>query len=215
MLITVYYSFVTIWMLISFSGVLDIFAAGNILVWFCVLACADLIQPIDAGISHSLCIYVQYAFDKCLSLDENLELWEVSLGARHRRILMTNFLAEAMDDKMLSDENKHVRIISFERTGYFIELNHRRLVDGIFIHDKIKPQGLNDKYEVPANSQVGSNNHLHVNVPEEILTPETIDNHLIEEKDLLNDLVEGNCNFDSLIPEGIVELSREGDKDIE
>ena len=164
-----------------FLVVLDIFAAGNILVWFCVLACTDLIQPIDASISHSLCIYVGYAFDKCLSLDANLELWEGSLGARDRRILMTNFLAEAMD-KMLSDENEHVRIGSFERTGCLIELNDTRLVDGSFTDDKIKPQGLNDRYEVPANSQVGSNNDLHVNVVlEEILTPETIDNHLIEE----------------------------------
>ena len=92
-----------------FSGVLDIFAAGNILVWFCVPACTDLIQPIGAGIGHSLCIYVGHTLDKWLSVDKNLELWEGSLGTRDRRILMTNFLAEAMD-KMLSDENKHVRI---------------------------------------------------------------------------------------------------------
>ena len=66
----------------------------------------------------------------------------------------------------------------------------------------MKPQGLNGKYKVPANSQVGDNNDLHVNIPAEVLTPETIDNHLIEEEDLLNDLVEVNGNNDSLFPEG-------------
>ena len=58
----------------------------------------------------------------------------------------------------------NVRIGLFERTGCLIELNNRRLVDGSFVDDKIKPQGLNGKNKVPANSQVGENNDLCVNV---------------------------------------------------
>jgi hypothetical protein len=112
-----------------FSDVLDIFAYANILVWFCVPGCTDLIQPIDAGIGRSIRIYVGHALDKWLSLDENLQAWEERLSAMERRIMMTNFCAEAMS-KMLSDEKKGVRIGAFKQTGCLMELNNRQLADG-------------------------------------------------------------------------------------
>jgi hypothetical protein len=87
-----------------FINALNIFAAGNILVWFCVSACTDLIQPIDAGIICSICIsYVGHALNSWLS---------VSLSATEWRILMTNFLGEATT-KILSDVKKDVRDGSF------------------------------------------------------------------------------------------------------
>ena len=93
----------------------DIFGAANILVWYCVPDCTDLIQPIDAGIGHSIRIYVRHDLDKWLSVDDNLEAWEDRLCAKDRRILMTNLLAGAMSN-ILSDEKKNVRISSFTRT---------------------------------------------------------------------------------------------------
>ena len=78
-----------------FSVVFDIFAGKNLFVWFCVLVCTDLIQPIDASIGCSLCNYVGHSLDKWLSVDENLEMREGILGTRDRKILMTN-CAEAM-----------------------------------------------------------------------------------------------------------------------
>ena len=92
-----------------FDEVLQIFSSANILVWFCVPACTDLIQPIDAGIGRSIEIYVGHALDKWLSVDTNLELWEGSLCARDSRVLMTNFLAEAMD-KILSEDKIRIRV---------------------------------------------------------------------------------------------------------
>lgn len=131
--------------------VFKIFDDANILVWFCVPACTDLIQAIDAGIGKLIrIIYVGHAQDnKWLSADENLDLWEGSLSAKERRILMTNFLAEEMYKISSEEEKKNVRIGSaFEqtwRTMFLIELvknNNRNLGDGLFSDDKIKPQGL-------------------------------------------------------------------------
>ena len=43
-----------------------------------------------------------------------------------------------------------------------------------------------------------NSNDFHINVPVEVLAPETIDDHIIDEEDLLNDLVETNGNNDSI-----------------
>ena len=59
-------------------------------------ACTDLIQAIDAGIGRSIRIYVGHALDKWLSVDDNMDAWEERLNASQRRVLMTNFCAEAM-----------------------------------------------------------------------------------------------------------------------
>ena len=58
---------------------------------------------------------------------------------------MTTFLGEAMD-KVLSEDKMDVKIGSFQRTGYLIEMQKRLLEDGIFVDDLIKPQGLKGKY---------------------------------------------------------------------
>ena len=105
-----------------YQPVLDIFASANVLVWFVVPGCTgDLIQPIDAGIGRSIRIYVGHALDtRWLSVDDNLDKWwEGKLSASEQRIMMTNFLASAMDKMMLSEEKKkeEVRIGSFQRTG--------------------------------------------------------------------------------------------------
>lgn len=138
-----------------YAPVLEVLSEANILVWFIVPGCTDLIQPIDAGIGRSIRIYVGHALDRWLSIDDNLDEWEGKLSASDRRVMMTNFLSSAMN-KMLSEEKKSVRIGAFRKTGCLIELNNRKLeeADGNiqFSDDYIKPQGLNGKYEIPSNT---------------------------------------------------------------
>ena len=90
------------------------------MVWSVVPGCTDLIQPIDAGIGRSVRIYVGHALDRWLSIDDNLDEWEGKLSASDRTVMMTNFLATAMDT-ILSEEKKEVCIGSFLRTGCLIE----------------------------------------------------------------------------------------------
>ena len=56
-----------------YQPVLDIFAHANILIWFVVPGCTDLIQPIDADIGRSIGIYIDHALDRWLSIDANLD----------------------------------------------------------------------------------------------------------------------------------------------
>lgn len=158
-----------------YKPVREIFGAANILVWFCVPGCTDLIQPIDAGIGRSIRIYVGHDLDKWLSVDENLEAWEDRLSAKDRRILMTNLLAGAMST-ILSDEKKNVRIGSFARTGCLIELANRRLSDGTSTDDVIKPQGLTGKYSIPSLNIVDEHVNLETNVPSETMPNSSVDN---------------------------------------
>ena len=104
--------------------VLENFAQANTFVWFFFSGCTDLIQPIYAGIGRSIRIYVGRSLDIWLSIDDNLYLWEGNLKESERRLMMTNFLASAMD-KIISEEKKSVRIGSFRRTGCLIELHNR------------------------------------------------------------------------------------------
>ena len=187
----------------------DIFGAANILVWYCVPGCTDLIQPIDAGIGRSIRIYVGHDLDKWLSVDDNLEAWEDRLCAKDRRILMTNLLAGAMSN-ILSDEKKNVRIGSFARTGCLIELTNRRLSDGTNTDDVIKPQGLTGKYSIPSLDIVDEDVDLETNVPDETIPESDIDNFTPEEViDLLNHMVEFDqsanvtINVENILPEGI------------
>ena len=155
-----------------------------ILILIAVLVRTDLIQPIDAGIGRSIRIYVGHALDKWLSVDDNLDLWEGTLSASERRILMSHFLAEAMEI-MLSKDKSHIRIGAFERTGCLIELHNRQLEDGTLTDDKVKPQGLLGKYTIPLRMVAAAGNH-HGNltvVPNEVLAPESIDDIVGNEHD--------------------------------
>lgn len=186
-----------------FRDVLEIFAEGNILVWFCVPGCTDLIQPIDAGIGRSVRILVGHALDRWLSVDKNLNQWEGSLSTRERRILMSNFLADAMI-KMLSAEKKNVRVGSFERTGCLMQLYNRELGDGKYTDDVIQPQGLEGKYTIPVVTAVPGPDIPLDNTPDETEDPAAIDADVGHENDdLLNDLFETDDNRESLFPEGI------------
>ena len=166
--------------------VLEKFAQANIFVWFVVPGCTDLIQPIDAGIGRSIRIYVGHALDRWLSIDDNLDLWEGKLKASERRVMMTNFLASAMD-KILSEEKKSVRIGSFRRTGCLIELHNRELAqpdrNTKFSDDYIKPQGIVGKYIIPLRIGLGmGKNAAEADLTEERETPEAIDAIVNEEK---------------------------------
>jgi len=135
----------------------EIFAQNNIFVCFVVSGCNDLIQPIDAGIGRSTRIYVGHALGRWLSIDENLDLWEGKLKASEQRVMMTNFLASAMD-KIISEDKKSVCIGSFDRTGCLIELHNRELSQterNIKLSDDYtKPQGLVGKYVISLQTMI-------------------------------------------------------------
>ena len=198
--------------------VLDIFGAANILVWFCVPACTDLVQLIDAGIGRSLRLSVGHCLDKWLSIEGNLEAWEGGLSAKERRILMTNFLADAMAE-ILGDEKKNVRIGAFARTGCLIELQNRRLDDGTTTDDVIKPQGLTGKYSIPSLDVVDGSIDVNGVVPEQRIQPESIEETASDDEiDFLNELVgiDDTANVsqmkESLFPEGI-DMSDDNDEE--
>ena len=177
--------------------VLDIFAQANILVWFVVPGCTDLIQPIDASIGRSIRIYVGHALDRWLSIDDNLDQWEGKLKASEQRVMMTNFLASAMK-KILSEEKRSVRIGSFRRTGCLIELHNRELTQPDreikFSDDYIKPQGLVGKYVILLYIGLGMGiSHGEVEQPETRESPEEIDAIVDEENN--NDFWEGKGNM--------------------
>ena len=174
-----------------YQPVLDIFASANVLVWFVVPGCTgDLIQPIDAG-------------TRWLSVDDNLDKWwEGKLSASEQRIMMTNFLASALD-KMLSEEKKEVHIGSFQHrsTGCLIELNNRGALeqpDGEinYSDDYIQPQGLLGKYVVPLRTTTGqvaigmNVDEVTILVPEEQMNADIID-AVVNEEEEDNDLLGG------------------------
>jgi hypothetical protein len=46
----------------------------------------------------------------------NMETWEASMTAGERRILITQFIAKAMDD-IMQESNDEMRVRCFEKTG--------------------------------------------------------------------------------------------------
>ena len=126
---------------------------------------------------------------------------------------MTNFLAEAMD-KILSEDKIGIRAGSFERTGCLIELSNRALGAEKFTDDKVKPQGLKDKYTIPVVTTINDDEGIidgAVNIPDQVQLPGEIDNIIDEDNGILNDLIENTEDGDqtsddtntSLLPEGI------------
>ena len=102
--------------------VLNVFHEAKVFVLFVVKKCTDCLQPIDAGIGRCMRVYVGHALDSWLSVDENLDLWEQGLPAPERRILMTHFLEESME-QILSSKKERMRIGCFERTCCLLRLN--------------------------------------------------------------------------------------------
>jgi hypothetical protein len=104
----------------------------------------NVLQPIDAGIGQSLRAFIGYQLDYWLMLDDNLALWEATMSAPERRILMSKFVGEAMPT-LMADGNDSVRVGSFERIGCLITLLAHKEFD-----DKIKPQGIKEgSYSIP------------------------------------------------------------------
>jgi DDE superfamily endonuclease./Tc5 transposase DNA-binding domain. len=104
----------------------------------------NVLQPIDAGIGRSLRTFIGHQLDAWLMSDDNLALWEATMTAPERRILMSKFVGEAMR-MLMADKNDSVRVGSFERTGCLITLLAHKEFD-----DKIKPQGIKEgSYSIP------------------------------------------------------------------
>jgi hypothetical protein len=79
------------------------------------------------------CVYgrcdVGHQLDAWLMSDDNLALWEATMTAPERRILMSKFVGEAMR-MLMADENDSVRVGSLERTGCLITfLAHKEFDD--------------------------------------------------------------------------------------
>ena len=122
--------------------VLKIFGDANVFVFFVVPGCTDSIQPIDAGVGRLVRIYIGQALDDWLMCNDNLEKWESGFSASERRVLISNFLAAAMEQLKVNEE---IRVSSFERTGCLLQLNPNEEEDS-----KVKPQGLRLPYLLPS-----------------------------------------------------------------
>lgn len=81
----------------------------------------DIIQSIDAGLGRSLRCAIGRLLDEWLMDGRNLEKWEANMTAMERRILITNQVGDAMT-YVMSEEQDHMRVGCFERTGCLITL---------------------------------------------------------------------------------------------
>ena len=96
----------------------------------------NFIQPIDAGLGRSVRTRVGHYLDEWLMEATNMETWEARMTAGERSILITQFIAKAMED-IMDVSNDDMRVSYFERTGYLLTW----LVSDL--HDrKIRPQGI-------------------------------------------------------------------------
>ena len=132
-------------------------------------------------------------------MDDNLDLCEGRLKSPEQRLMMTNFLASAMN-KILSEEKRSVRIGSFCRTGCLIELQIRELAQTDrnikFSGDYSKPQELLSKYFIPLCIGLGMGiTAAEADLPEERETPEAIDAIVNEEN---NDFLGGEGENEEL-----------------
>jgi hypothetical protein len=98
----------------------------------------NFIQPIDAGLGRSVRTRVGHYLDEWLMEATNMETWEARMTAGERSILITQFIAKAMED-IMDVSNDDMRVSYFERTGYLLTW----LVSDL--HDrKIRPQGIEE-----------------------------------------------------------------------
>jgi hypothetical protein len=97
----------------------------------------DKVQPIDAGCGKMMKLKIAAEMEKWLEEDQNLEKWHDKISAKERRILMTNWTADAW--KELCQYKDFFRRL-FEKTGCLITVDASD-------DDKISPQGL-DSYRV-------------------------------------------------------------------
>jgi hypothetical protein len=80
-----------------FAGFKTACKANNVLVWYLLANCTDVLQPVDAGYGRDVKREVAAQMNLWLEDDGNLESWENNeLTASQRRILMTQWVFVAV-----------------------------------------------------------------------------------------------------------------------
>ena len=141
----------------------EIYAQGNVFLYFLPPNVTESLQAIDAGYGWSMRCAIGRLLDKWLMDEDNMALWEDEGGMipGDRRVLMSKLVAAANEEVLKNDK---MRIGCFERTGMLMTL------DGSD-DDKIRPQGLTITVVVPQGVDLTTDNHDFNN-----LTADEIDN---------------------------------------
>ena len=87
------------------------------LAWYLPPNRTDILQPVDAGAGRLLMQLYHAAQDKWLFDIENLELWETTMSAFKRRVLMTRWMGDAVEAYNGKEQYKHGLFRMFEKTG--------------------------------------------------------------------------------------------------
>ena len=95
----------------------------------------DKCQPVDQGVGNLIKELMGKELDKYLEKEDNLNKWQSSLSAGERRILITQWLAEAWQTRSTNYPENSKRL--FQKTGLLMTANGS--------DDKlIKPEGFED-----------------------------------------------------------------------
>ena len=109
----------------------------NTLLWLLPPGTTDELQPVDAGYGRLLKVDAGKDLDEWLGKDDNLSQWETNaLSAGERRILLTQFIGEAIEC-IDARPGYHFRL--FEKTGLAMA------ADGS-LDDRITPEGVDWPY---------------------------------------------------------------------
>ena len=109
----------------------------NTLLWLLPPGTTDELQPVDAGYGRLMKVEAGKDLDEWLGKDDNLLQWETNaLSAGERRILLTQFIGEAIE-RIDARPGYHFRL--FEKTGLAMT------ADGS-LDDRITPEGVVGPY---------------------------------------------------------------------
>jgi DDE superfamily endonuclease len=124
----------------------QIYAGGNVFLYFLPPSVTESLQAIDAGYGRSMRCAIGRLLDKWLLDEDNLALWENEAGMvpGDRRVLMSRFVALANDEVLKNDK---MRIGCFQRTGMLMTLDGSE-------DDKIRPQALTIPVVVPQGADL-------------------------------------------------------------
>jgi DDE superfamily endonuclease len=100
----------------------QIYARGNVFLYFLPPSVTESLQAIDAGYGRSMRCAIGRLLDKWLLDEDNLALWEDEAGMvpGDRRVLMSRLVALANDEVL---KNDRMRIGCFQRTGMLMTLD--------------------------------------------------------------------------------------------
>lgn len=161
----------------------QIYASGNVFLYFLPPSVTESLQAIDAGYGRSMRCAIGRLLDKWLLDEDNLALWEDEAGmvTGDRRVLMSRIVALANDEVLKNDK---MRIGCFRRTGMLMTL------DGSD-DDMIRPQGLTIPVIVPQGADLTADDDDFNRIAED-----EIDNRNGWDDDVDDDIREQDCGED-------------------